>query len=156
LMETGTIASGPTPLEAVTVKLNVPAAVGTPDRIPMPVNIKPSGTAPDEEKVIADGLPVAANRYDGKTEPTVAVAGGVEAVNAGGDNAATTPMLTDTVASGATPFEAVTRNTYRPVLNGVPERRPAGERLRPCGKAPDDTLKLMVDGTPEAVNVYEG
>lgn len=58
------------------------------------------------------------------------------------------------VASGDAPLPAVTVNVLDPALVGVPERRPAGVRVSPSGRLPEDTVKVGA-GTPEAVNEYE-
>lgn len=49
---------------------------------------------------------------------------------------------------------AVTVNVLDPAVAGVPERTPAGVRVRPSGRVPEDTVNVGA-GIPDAVNVYE-
>jgi hypothetical protein len=52
-------------------------------------------------------------------------------------------MLKFCVASGNMPFVAVTTPLKVPRAVGVPERRPAGVNVRPVGRVPDVTEKVM-------------
>ena len=53
-------ASGAVPFAAVTVKVNAPAVVGVPDRIPVVVSrVRPPGSAPLATEKVGAGLPLA-------------------------------------------------------------------------------------------------
>ena len=53
------VAAGLTPFEAVTVPLNVPAAVGVPEIVPVLLSVRPVGKAPLVMLNVGAGLPVA-------------------------------------------------------------------------------------------------
>ncbi len=58
----GLTALGSVPLEAVTVKVDVPAVVGVPARIPVTaLNVRPAGKVPLEIEKVGDGEPLALN-----------------------------------------------------------------------------------------------
>ena len=85
---TGVTASGLTPLAAAAVNVAAPAAVGVPERTPVVVfRLSPAGRAPEATLKVGAGSPLAANVYV-YAAPTVAVAGGVDAVNTGAAGAA--------------------------------------------------------------------
>ena len=60
IVRTGVTAFGSVPLAAVTEKLNVPVAVGVPDRTPAGLKASPGGRPLEAAKVIGD-VPVAVN-----------------------------------------------------------------------------------------------
>jgi hypothetical protein len=56
------MASGRVPLEAVTVNVDVPAAVGVPDNNPVVASrLIPAGREPDVTAKLGTGVPVATN-----------------------------------------------------------------------------------------------
>jgi hypothetical protein len=64
VIENGALASGgKNPLEAVTVKVNVPPAVGVPDRRPSAASVRPGGRLPPVTAYRAAGVPVAARSW---------------------------------------------------------------------------------------------
>lgn len=77
---------------AVTVKVDVPVAVGVPERIPALLSASPAGRVPEDTANVAAGTPEAVNAYE-YAAPTVPMAGGVLAVNTG----AAGVWITDTV-----------------------------------------------------------
>jgi phage shock protein PspC (stress-responsive transcriptional regulator) len=77
------VSSGLVPLEAFTVKVYAPAVVGVPARV-APLNVRPGGRDPDDRVKVTGVVPDAAKVYPGYAVPTVAVVGGVSAVNVGG------------------------------------------------------------------------
>ena len=103
---------------------------------------------------LGTGYPVAANVYENAV-PTVAVPGGVAAVNTGACGAGETVIVSGPLAvSGLTPFAALTVKVNVPAFVGVPDRAPvAASRPRPSGSAPDATAKPGA-GLLDAVNVY--
>jgi hypothetical protein len=83
IVREGVTASGLTPLAAATVNVATPAAVGVPERTPLVVfRLSPAGRAPEAILKVGAGSPLAVNVYV-YAAPTVAVAGGVDAVNTG-------------------------------------------------------------------------
>ena len=149
-----TVASGATPFAAFTVNVNEPGAVGVPDSAPAGASDKPGGNEPDTLNVIADGLPEAANAYDGNVTPTVPLVAGDEAVNIGAAGAEATTTVTAVVASGATPFEAFNVNVNEPALVGVPLSTPAALRFSPGGSEATGALNVIATGIPEAAKAY--
>ena len=53
------VPAGANPFDAVTVPLNVPAAVGVPEITPAPLRLKPVGSAPDVTAKVIVAVPVA-------------------------------------------------------------------------------------------------
>ena len=78
---------------------------GVPDTAPLAALIVSQDGAPAPSANVGVGDPLAANAYE-YAVPTVAVNGGVAAVNCGG--ALTVTMNGPAVAFGATPFDATT------------------------------------------------
>jgi len=57
----GVVAGVPTPLDALIVKVKVPAVVGVPDKTPVVgFNVSPAGKAPEATANVAAGVAVAA------------------------------------------------------------------------------------------------
>ena len=88
------VASGATPLLAVTLNVNNPAPVGVPESTPALDSERPAGNDPDDTANVGAGSPEAVNVYEYPV-PIVPEAGGVLEVNAG----ATGTAITDTVLS---------------------------------------------------------
>lgn len=123
----------------------VPAA-GVPDKMPVPgVKVTPAGRRMPVMERVGVGEPVAVTT---KLPPTpsvkLAVLGLVIA------EASLTVILKFCVASGNVPLEAVTMPVYVPIDVGVPDNRPAAERVRPFGSEPDVTEKV-IGAVPVAV-----
>ena len=136
------VASGETPLVAVTLKLpNVPIADGVPLILFTPSKVRPVGSVPLTVKVGA-GFPVAVNVWL-YTVPMVPF-GGAELVIAGATLAAAILIEKFCVASGEAPFVAVTVPVKRPDAEGVPEMTPAGLRVKPLGRLPAVTEYVIV------------
>ena len=57
-------ASGLVPFAARTVNVNVPAAVGVPERTPTELIVRPPGNAPESIVKVIGVVPVAVNVYD--------------------------------------------------------------------------------------------
>ena len=140
-------ALGNTPLDAVSVPLKVPHAVGVPEITPAAVIVKPVGR-PVTAKV-GDGLPLATDAWLYGV-PTLPVAGGMLLVNSG---ASRMVMENAWVASGCKPLDALIVPLKAPTTLGVPWISPSASSVRPVGNPPDVTAKLIV-ALPDATTMW--
>ena len=85
--------------------------------------------------------------------PTMPVDGGTALVNCGATSAGAMAIEKPCVASGRVPLEAVIVPLNVPVAPGVPEITPPVPNVRPVGKAPPLTVKVM-GVLPDAVQVW--
>jgi hypothetical protein len=138
------VASGETPLAAVTVNAAVSTVVGVPAISPVAAfNVRPAGSVPVVTDQVMGLLPVAVNVWLYAVPMTpplrfaVVIAGGPD------DAVAVTVILSPFWCDDAL-FVAVTVNVAVPAAVGVPEISPVvAFRLRPAGNEPPDTDQLI-------------
>jgi hypothetical protein len=139
----------PAALAALTVKVNVPAAVGVPDITPAPESVKPPGNEPLSLLHVMGASPVASSvrLY---AVPTVPL--GNDAVVTVGE-----PVGAIVIESSFVSFPfalvALTVKVDVPSASGVPDITPATESVKPPGKSPLSTLHVM-GASPVASSVW--
>ena len=142
--------SFPAPFVALTVKLDVPAAVGVPEITPAALSVKPTGRVPTETSQVIGASPVAVSvaLY---ALPSVALDKVVVVIVGATPVVGSTTMLKELV-SLPTPFVALTVKVDVPAAVGVPEITPAGLSVKPAGKLPAETSQVIV-ASPVAASV---
>ena len=128
----------PALLMAITLKLNVPSAVGMPDIIPSDDNDNPVGKVPLLDHVGAVPVAVSVWLYAVPTVPfgksVVVIIGATALVDMAIDNAFVSfPAL----------FVALTVKLDVPAAVGVPDIMPLEESVSPFGKLPLDTVHVI-------------
>ena len=146
------LAAQPFASVAVTVKLNVPGAVGVPESTPAVDKAMPGGSAP-EDQVTGKVPPVCVKLNAGYTVPTVPTVGVPLMVIVGQDAAR---IVSATVLLAVQPFasDTVTVTLNVPGVVGVPESTPTPDSVMPGGNAPDD--QVTGDVPPDWVKLYAG
>jgi hypothetical protein len=126
-----------------TVKAEEPAVVGVPEMVPARLKVRPAGKAPDEMVQAYGVSPPVAAKVDEYAVPLVPF-GSDEVVIESGCTEFDTVSASDLVALclGEDESSSLTVKVDDPVVVGVPEIVPAALRLRPAGKAPEETLQL--------------
>jgi hypothetical protein len=146
------VASEPTPLLTLTVKVDEPTVVGVPVIVPvLELRFKPAGKFPAVTvQVKIEGLPVACKvwLYAVLTAPTermvVVIVG-----------AATILIVNCLVAFGLTPLLTPTVKVDEPIVVGVPVIAPVLElRFKPAGRFPAVTVQVKIAGLPVACRVW--
>ena len=147
------VALGNVPLAACTVKLNVPAAVGVPFRMPVVLlSVRPDGSVPVVTVQVIGVVPEAVKvlLYAVPTVP----AGDAALVIVGATVAAAMTMVLLWVAFGNVPLAACTVKLNVPAAVGVPFRMPdVALSVRPVGSVPVATLQV-IGAVPVAVKVW--
>ena len=135
---------------ACTVKLEVPAVVGVPLIVPLPLKASPAGKLPEDTLHVMVPTPPLDARATLYVVPTKPLAREVVVIA----SLALIVMLSDWFAvwGGVSESAAVTVNLLVPAVVGVPEISPEVLKVNPPGKLPEVTVQLMVPVPPEAVS----
>jgi hypothetical protein len=138
----------PALLDAFTVKLNVPAAVGFPEITPAPLIVKPFGNVPLSSVHVTGVEPVAVRVW--LYAVPIVPFGSEDVVITGGTP---TMVIDNAFVSLPPPFVAFTVKLNVPVAEGVPEITPAVERVKPVGNEPLSRVHV-IGVEPVAVRVW--
>ena len=126
----------------VTVKLNVPVAVGVPEITPEVVaRVSPEGRAPDVIDQAYGAMPPLACRTLEYEEPMVPEGTVVVVIPMEG-GATTSEKVADFVCAGLAESATVTVKLKDPLTAGVPEMVPLAARLTPAGRLPEVNAQL--------------
>src|SRR5579883_2509388 len=132
---------------AVTVKVEVPAAVGVPPMLPSGPRLRPAGKAPLVTSQTYEPVPPLAASVVEYAVPTVPLGSDVVVIVTG---AAATVMLNALDAVCALLSVTVAVKFEVPAAVGVPPMLPAGFRLKPAGSVPAVTAHVYPPVPPLA------
>jgi len=133
------------------VKSEVPAVVGVPLIVPLPLKANPAGKVPEETLHVMVPAPPLDWRLALYAVLTTPLGREVVVITSFG----LMVMFSDWFAvwGGVPESVAVTVNLLVPAVVGVPEISPELLKLNPAGKLPEVTLQLMAPVPPEAASV---